>query len=259
MFARSPDNHRIAYECIGEGRPTVFLHGFSDSRATWHEVGHLDAFLAAGRRAILIDARGHGDSDKPDDPALYAPRRLAGDVIAVLDDLRVREVDLVGFSMGGGIALATALFCAERVGRFAMIGAHCYGQSLSPFRAALEPGVHGLLELLEAQGVAVAGSMRRRMLANDAAALRAAVAEDRPDRSAMLAVLERPLIAIAGMDDPSFASIKKMANRAGGGFVALEGRNHFTSFLAVEEIGRAVLGFFEPQRTGALAAAGAGE
>jgi hypothetical protein len=100
--------------------------------------------------------------------------------------------------------------------------------------------------------------MRRRMLANDAAALRAAVAEDRPNRSAMLAVLERPLMAIAGADDPSFASIRRMADRAGGAFAALEGRNHFTSFLAVEEISRAALGFFEARRTGSLAIAGEG-
>jgi pimeloyl-ACP methyl ester carboxylesterase len=259
MFARSPDDHRIVYEYIGQGRPTVFLHGFSDSRRSWHEVGHVDAFLAAGRRAILIDTRGHGDSDKPHDPAFYTPRRLAGDVVAVLDDLGVGEADLVGFSMGGGVALATALFFAERVGRFAMIGAHCYGQSLALFRSALEPGVDGLLELLEAQGVALTESLRRRLLANDLAALRAAVMDDRPDRSAMLAVLERPLIAIAGADDPSFASIKRMASQAGGGFAALEGRNHFTSFLAVGEISRAVLGFFEPQRTGSLAIAGEGD
>jgi len=259
MFARSPDGQRIAYECLGKGRPTVFLHGFGDSRATWHEAGHLDTFLAAGRRAILIDARGHGDSDKPHDPPLYAPRRLAGDVVAVLDDLGVGEADLVGFSMGGGIALATALFFAERVGRFAMIGAHCYAQSLALFRNALESGAAGLLELLEAQGVALGEPVRRRLLANDVAALQAAVAEDRPDRSAMLAVLERPLLAIAGTEDPSFASIRRMASQAGGGFAALEGRNHFTSFLAVEEISRAVLGFFEPQRTAALAIPGEGD
>jgi pimeloyl-ACP methyl ester carboxylesterase len=259
MFASSPDGHRIAYESVGKGRPTVFLHGFADSRATWREVGHLDAFLTAGRRAILIDVRGHGDSDKPHDPPLYAPRRLAGDVVAVLDDLGVGEADLVGFSMGGGIALATALFFAERVGRFAMIGAHCYAQSLSLFRNALESGGDGLLGLLEAQGVALGEPVRGRMLANDVAALSAAVAEDRPDRSAMLAVLERPLIAIAGTEDPSFASIERMARQAGGGFAALDGRNHFTSFLAVEEISRAVLGFFESQRTGALANAGEGD
>jgi len=258
MFARSPDRLRIAYECIGIGRPTVFLHGFSDSRRSWVEARHVDAYRAAGRRAILIDARGHGESDKPHDPALYTGRRMAGDVVAVLDDLGIREADLVGFSMGGGTALATAVLFRERVGCLAMIGAHCFAQSLSLFRGALGSGVDGIARLMETQGLSLPETVRQRILANDVAALSAAVAEDRPDRSTMLAALDSPLIALAGTEDPSFELIRTMAVRADAAFAALEGRNHFTSFLAVEEISRAVLDFFDSRRAIAPAVDGAG-
>lgn len=256
MFALSPDKYRVAYEATGYGPPTVFLHGFGDSRHSWEEGGYVAAFRAAGRRAILIDARGHGESDKPGDPALYSARRLAGDVVAVLDDLDIRNADLVGFSMGGGIALATALLFPGRVGRFAMVGAHCYAQSLAPFRDALATGVHGLVQLIEAQISGLPEPVRRRMLANDLGALSAHVAQDRPDRSAMLATLERPLIAIAGARDPALPLIQEMADQAGGTFVSVAGRNHFDSFLAVEEISRAVLGFVEARPVAVLAADG---
>jgi pimeloyl-ACP methyl ester carboxylesterase len=195
--------------------------------------------------AILVDARGHGDSDKPSDPALYAARRLAGDVVAVLDDLGIGRADLVGFSMGGVIALATALFFPERVGRLAVVGAHCYAQSLASFRDALGARLDGFVRLIETQLVTLPEPVRRRMLANDLGALSAQVAQDRPDRSAMLASLERPLMAIAGARDPALSRIRQMADQAGGKFISLAGRNHFDSFLAVEEISRAVLGFFE--------------
>jgi pimeloyl-ACP methyl ester carboxylesterase len=55
---------RIHYEVEGDGPPLVIQHGYSDSIETWYELGYVDA-LKGTHRLILVDARGHGASDKP--------------------------------------------------------------------------------------------------------------------------------------------------------------------------------------------------
>ncbi|UNK42247.1 alpha/beta hydrolase [Luteimonas sp. S4-F44] len=82
----------------GAGRPVVLIHGWPLSAASWHaQVGPLKA---AGYRVIAYDRRGFGRSDKPDNGYTYDT--LADDLAGVLDDLDLRKVTLVGFSMGGG-------------------------------------------------------------------------------------------------------------------------------------------------------------
>jgi len=61
------------------------------------------------RRAILVDARGHGESDKPHEPSRYAHGAMAKDAAGLLDHLGVHEVDVVGYSMGSLVAIGLAL------------------------------------------------------------------------------------------------------------------------------------------------------
>jgi pimeloyl-ACP methyl ester carboxylesterase len=58
---------RIHYRTEGEGQPLVLQHGFTDSLGTWYGLGYVEA-LKPHHRLILIDARGHGGSDKPHEP-----------------------------------------------------------------------------------------------------------------------------------------------------------------------------------------------
>jgi pimeloyl-ACP methyl ester carboxylesterase len=94
--------------------------------------------------------------------------------------------------------------------------------------------------MLEGQDVRLSCDTRRRMLANDIRALQACVAHDRSDMSAALAGLKAPLLAIAGTQDPIFAAVRAFVERVDGRFVALEGRNHVTAFLAAGEIVTAI-------------------
>jgi pimeloyl-ACP methyl ester carboxylesterase len=71
-------------------------------------------------RVIAYDQRGHGQSDAPDDPKLYSPAQLAGDLVGVLDALAIERAALVGFSLGGGPALALAAAAPERVSRLVL-------------------------------------------------------------------------------------------------------------------------------------------
>jgi len=61
---------RIHYETDGSGPPLVLQHGYTLSLKRWYALGYVDA-LRARYRLILVDARGHGESDKPHDPAAY--------------------------------------------------------------------------------------------------------------------------------------------------------------------------------------------
>ena len=61
---------RIHYQVEGEGPPLVMQHGFTDSIETWYELGYVDT-LKHDYRLILVDARGHGHSDKPRTPDAY--------------------------------------------------------------------------------------------------------------------------------------------------------------------------------------------
>ncbi|MBZ5584712.1 MAG: alpha/beta fold hydrolase [Acidobacteriia bacterium] len=62
------------------------------------------ALLAAGARTILPDMRGFGGSDKPREKAAYENSAMARDVVALIDHLRLDAVDVIGFSMGAGVA-----------------------------------------------------------------------------------------------------------------------------------------------------------
>lgn len=236
MFATSIDGARIAYDTTGAGHPVVLLHGFTDSRHSWCEAGYVDALVAAGRRPVLIDCRGHGDSTKLHDPADYGVKHHVADILVVLDQLGIRRADLIGYSMGGLLALMAAVLAPGRVGALAVIGAHPFAQDMDRFRKALSGGIDGWIDLIESHGTRLPASLRKRMLANDIAALRACVARDRPDTSGPLADFSTPLLAIAGTRDPHFQSVVRFAQMARGRFMALEGRDHFSCFLAAEGI-----------------------
>lgn len=82
----------------GTGRPVVLIHGWPLSAESWSK--QIPALSAAGYRVVAYDRRGFGRSDKP--RSGYDYNTFASDLAAVLDTLDLRDVTLVGFSMGGG-------------------------------------------------------------------------------------------------------------------------------------------------------------
>ena len=95
---------RIYYHVEGDGPPLVLLHGMtSNSAHMWGETGYIDA-LKPDHRLILIDARGHGASDKPHDRSAYTWPIPVQDVVAVLDHLAIDQAHVMGYSSGGGSA-----------------------------------------------------------------------------------------------------------------------------------------------------------
>jgi 2-succinyl-6-hydroxy-2,4-cyclohexadiene-1-carboxylate synthase len=93
-------------EAEGSGESLLLLHGFTGSSVNW--AGHISA-LAQRYRVFAIDILGHGRSDAPADPARYRMENVAGDIAAVLAELKAAPVHLLGYSMGGRLALYLAI------------------------------------------------------------------------------------------------------------------------------------------------------
>src|SRR4029077_18315752 len=100
----------IAYLDEGEGEPIVLVHGFASTKeVNWVNPGWVRTLTGAGRRAIALDNRGHGQSTKFYDPADYHTAKMAEDVRALLDHLGIERADVMGYSMGARIAAFLAL------------------------------------------------------------------------------------------------------------------------------------------------------
>ena len=86
----------------------VLLHGFTGSAASWGK--HLDVFAEAGLRVVALDMLGHGRSDVPEKPSRYRIHECCEDILAIMHilDIHEGEATLLGYSMGGRIALYTA-------------------------------------------------------------------------------------------------------------------------------------------------------
>jgi pimeloyl-ACP methyl ester carboxylesterase len=111
------DGVGIEYDVTGpdDGVPVVLLHGFPDTGRVWrHQV---PALVDAGLRVIVPDLRGCGRSDRPEDVEAYHLLYLAGDVIAVLDDLGVERAAIVGHDWGAALTWGLASLASERVER----------------------------------------------------------------------------------------------------------------------------------------------
>ena len=141
---------RIHYEAEGKGPALVLQHGFTESVVDWYETGYVEA-LKPDYRLILIDARGHGDSDKPHDPDAYVLNRRVADIVAVLDALGIAKVLYWGYSMGGWIGFGLAKYAKERVRALVIGGQHPYARSMGALREMVQKGIaqgSGAFELL---------------------------------------------------------------------------------------------------------------
>jgi pimeloyl-ACP methyl ester carboxylesterase len=100
------DGVELAFYEAGSGRPLILLHGFMGSGTQMLE-GWARMFVEQGRRVVLPDFRGHGDSAKPHDPAAYPPDVLADDGLALVEHLGLGDgdYDLGGYSLGARIVL----------------------------------------------------------------------------------------------------------------------------------------------------------
>lgn len=102
---------------VGKGPPVVLLHGLGCGQRMWF---HQVRALRNRFRVITYDQRGHGGTDAPATATAYSAALLARDLVGVLDALKVDRAAIVGFSLGGGPALALAASQPQRVSRLVL-------------------------------------------------------------------------------------------------------------------------------------------
>jgi pimeloyl-ACP methyl ester carboxylesterase len=226
------DGVEIAYEVAGAGPPILLIHGFaSNGRVNWRDTGWEKTLVEAGRTVISLDNRGHGESQKLYDPAVYTAPGMAEDARRLLDHLGIGRAAVMGYSMGARIAAFLTLNHPERVEKAIFAG----------LAARMITGVGGgdaIAAALEAPSLAaVEGATPRafRMFAeqtkSDLRALAACMRSGRPKITAeALAGIRLPVLVVAGEQDDVAGSVAELAAVIPGAQgVVLPGRNHMNA------------------------------
>ncbi|MBC7829475.1 MAG: alpha/beta hydrolase [Chitinophagaceae bacterium] len=127
----------LSYKDYGHGRPVILIHGWPLSKEMWEY--QVEDLVNAGLRVIKYDRRGFGKSDKPWNG--YDYDTLTEDLHAIIDQLNLHDVVLVGFSMGGGEAVRyISRYGTERVSKLVLISA------VTPFMAKSSDNEDGVDE-----------------------------------------------------------------------------------------------------------------
>jgi pimeloyl-ACP methyl ester carboxylesterase len=236
------DGLTLYYDDQGDGPTVVLLHGFAaDMNVNYVRSGILDLLLDEGYRVVALDARGHGLSSKPTDPAAYADDAMKRDVVALFDHLGLDDVVLVGYSMGAHLSLRLVPD-EPRVKAVVLlgIGESAAGDENGPDRR------DALLAVLEAdspddvddaslrQFRVMAGLDREPLLAYIKAPTANGPAEP-------LGAVSVPVLLIVGDDDENAGDPTGLAEKLGATLVRVPG-DHFTA-NSRPELHRALLGF----------------
>ena len=137
----------LAYESIGEGNPLLLIHGFGASRYSWR---HIIEPLARTHRVISLDLKGFGEAAKPRDGrySAYEQARLVRNFII---DQDLKDLNIIAHSMGGAVALVTALYLQEeepsRINKLVLIDSIAYRQKVPFFIRSLTTPVIGPMAL----------------------------------------------------------------------------------------------------------------
>jgi len=127
---------RIHYTVQGSGEPVVLIHGlYASAQKNWGFNGVI-ADLAQHYQVVALDCRGHGESDKPTNEGDYGIK-MVDDVVRLMDHLHLASANIVGYSMGGMIALKLAVTHPDRV-HSAVLGGMGWLKDGSPLQRVWE-------------------------------------------------------------------------------------------------------------------------
>jgi pimeloyl-ACP methyl ester carboxylesterase len=135
----------LYYETHGQGRPLVLLHGGLGSGEMF---GPVLSALAEHHQVIAPDLQGHGrtaDIDRPIDIRL-----MAGDIAALIDHLHLDKPDVVGYSLGGGVAMQLAFQHPEKIRKLVAVSANIRRDAIPPEMLAQQAQVNaGAMEFMK--------------------------------------------------------------------------------------------------------------
>ncbi len=241
------DSVEIAFDDVGEGEPVLLVHGFaSNARVNWVDTGWVRTLVGAGFRVITIDNRGHGESEKLYNPALYSAAEMAEDARRLLDHLNIKTAHAMGYSMGARICAFLTINHGQRVRSAIFAG----------LAARMITGVGGGPEIargLEAASLAdVVDPVSRpfRIFAeqtkSDLKALAACIKSSRVKiTEEMLATIKTPVLVVAGGKDEVSGDVAPLvAAIPGAEGLVLPNRNHMNA-VGDSHYKAAALAFFE--------------
>jgi pimeloyl-ACP methyl ester carboxylesterase len=246
--------------------PLVLAYGIGGNTDMW---GPNTPALAAKRRVILWEPRGHARSDSPADPARYSFRRWALDLRDLLDHLGVRRAHVGGLSLGAGIATRFALLYPRRVRSLVVTNSSsASGLPLSPenlvmrarsIQITLTEGMDAMADYAMATNPNVAGRLaldpnakaefyeeyRRLAPVGYANSLRTLLAMDHiTGELPRLATYGIPVLLVGGDRDPSLAPMRVMRRKIRGSrLVVLAPASHFANRDQPAAWNRTVLAF----------------
>jgi pimeloyl-ACP methyl ester carboxylesterase len=246
-FVKAPDGVRIAYEVVGSGPAVVLVHGFAASRVqNWKEPGWYKTLADAGYRVVALDCRGHGESDKPHDPAAYDHTMMASDVVAVIDAARADPAFLLGYSMGGFVGIHVLMEHPSLLRKFAVggVGGSYFGRAFGSRDAIADA-------LVVTDKASIADPVQRRFrefaeqAGKDRVALAACMRANRhPFSQEDLKLAKRPVLVVCGAKDDLTGDPQGLADAfADGQAVTVPGRDHMTT-VGDKVFKQAVLDFF---------------
>lgn len=241
------DGRSIAVHTLGEGRPTVLLHGFlASARLNWFDPGIAQAIAATGRRVIAPDLRGHGESAAPVEPEAWPPDVLARDQLALVAHLDLTDYDLVGYSLGARTAVR-AMVNGLTPARVVLGGMGESGVCEAGTRAArFEDSIrHG-----EAARDPRAGKYIQRVIAErglSADAMLGVLASFAPTTAADLARPSAPTLVVSGVDDHDNGSAEDLAALLANAHALRIPGDHLTAVGPA--LARAITDFLQEQRS----------
>ncbi len=210
----------------GTGEAVIFLHGFAGASSMWSAVGLLPL---EGFRTIAFDARGHGQSGKPEGADAYG-EELVNDVIRLMDERGVAEAHIVGYSMGAETALRLAAEYPDRVlsvvaagsGWSGAVEAESYGfigmalaeaDTFGGFMGAMSPPGEEMSEEMAAamMGLLGAHGIDPMQPAAPLSAVASAMFEIISLEADELARITVPVLGIAGENDPERPNVEALA------------------------------------------------
>lgn len=240
---------KIHYEVEGEGEPIVVVHGFGMNMHHWVNLRYVAA-LVPNYEVIMVDARGHGRSDRPHDVAAYAAQEKVDDIIAILNDLDIHRAHYWGYSMGGVLGLAVATLGGDRF-KSVVVGGAAPGPNpkdrYTQLAGLLENGLDGYLETVPRE-------LRFGVRNNDPEALRATALATAADPDFSLEAPIAPVLVYNGGDDPAAARAKAMQEKTPPivFYHEFPGLDHRMGFQRSDVVLPTVLPFLSKASRGAL-------
>jgi pimeloyl-ACP methyl ester carboxylesterase len=264
----------IAYKMLGKGYPIVLFNGASDNMDAWDPSFLKD--LASNHTVIVFDQRGIANTTVGSKP--YTPQQLANDTAGLLDALKIRKADVMGYSLGSYLAQQLTLMFPNKVNSLTLVASSCGGKDHTPKPPeflklqsdVVNKSLHNIpiTQELKALNVASLGSGWIKLHPESAVipanitslqqlkpGLTPAIVdnqnnvgkhwEDNPNGSGTcedLAKLAKPTLVITGTDDnfyqPHVNSLKIVENIPGAWLVQIKNAGHAVMNQFPEEIGK---------------------